>query len=160
MGTKLRVPARPIPTRFEGGLEPAAARARLGRAGLPRRRVGRPIVTDNGCRKSAAGRGNGTDFATLERRDPLIGEAPNFLAAWAQYCSDGEGLEAATDRLASFSALGGGQVAGRRQPRLRRLDLALPLPWRRSRAMLHGHSAPQDRFHRLHQGAIEEIAAS
>ncbi len=122
--------------------------------------LGGRIVTDERLQEVGAGSWEKHHFATLAERDPLIGEAPNFLAAWAQYCSDGEGLEAASDRLASFLHWAEGRSLvvvshGCAGSILRSLYVGAD-----RQAMLQSHSAPQDRFHRLHEGAVEEIAAS
>lgn len=118
------------------------------------------IVTDERLQEVGAGSWEKHHFATLAARDPLIGEAPNFLAAWAQYCRDGEGLDAAMDRLASFLHWAEGRALvvvshGCAGSILRSLYAGADRV-----AMLQSHSAPQDRFHRLHDGKIEEIAAS
>jgi probable phosphoglycerate mutase len=118
------------------------------------------IVTDERLQEVGCGSWERHHFATLAARDPLIGEAPNFLAAWALYCRDGEGLEAASDRLASFLHWAEGRALvvvshGCAGAILRALYVGADRA-----ALLQSHSAPQDRFHRLHDGAIEEIAAS
>jgi probable phosphoglycerate mutase len=118
------------------------------------------IVTDERLQEVGCGSWEKHRFATLAQRDPLIGEAPNFLAAWARYCRDGEGLEAASDRLASFLRWADGRSLvvvshGCAGSILRALYVGADRA-----AMLESHSAPQDRFHRLHEGTVEEIAVS
>jgi probable phosphoglycerate mutase len=120
--------------------------------------LGSWIVTDERLQEVGCGSWEKHRLATLAARDPLIGEAPNFLSAWAHYCRDGEGLEAACDRLASFLRWAEGRSLvvvshGCAGSILRALYAGT------GRAtMLQSHSAPQDRFHRLHAGAVEEIA--
>ena len=118
------------------------------------------IITDERLQEIGCGSWEKHRFAMLAQRDPLIGDAPNFLSAWAQYCRDGEGLEAASDRLASFLRWAEGRSLvvvshGCAGSILRALYVGAD-----REAMLQSHSAPQDRFHRLHEGTVEEIAAS
>jgi probable phosphoglycerate mutase len=122
--------------------------------------VNRPIVTDARLQEIGCGSWEKHRIASLKERDPAIGDAPNFLAAWAQYCTDGEGLDAASDRLASFLNWAEGKDLvvvshGCAGAILRSLYTGAD-----REALLHSHSAPQDRFHRLHDGKIEEIPVS
>jgi probable phosphoglycerate mutase len=117
------------------------------------------IVTDERLQEVGCGSWEKHRFATLAERDPLIGAAPNFLSAWAKYCRDGEGIEAASDRLASFLRWAEGKSLvvvshGCAGSILRALYVGADRA-----AMLESHSAPQDRFHRLYEGAVEEIDA-
>jgi probable phosphoglycerate mutase len=117
------------------------------------------IVTDARLQEIGCGSWEKHRYASLAERDPLIGEAPNFLSAWAQYCSDGEGLDAAVDRLASFLRWAEGKQLvvvshGCAGAILRALYTGASLD-----ALLQSRSAPQDRIHRLHQRNVEEIAS-
>jgi len=118
----------------------------------------RKIVTDERLQEVGCGSWERHHFATLAARDPLIGDAPNFLAAWARYCTDGEGLEAASDRLASFLRWAEGKALvvvshGCAGSILRSLYVGTGAD-----DMLSSGSVSQDRFHRLHAGVVEEIA--
>jgi len=120
--------------------------------------IGRRIVTDERLQEIGCGSWEKHRFATLEERDPLIAEAPNFLFAWAHYCTDGEGLDAAIDRLASFLRWTEGKNLvvvshGCAGAILRSLYTGTDRT-----AMLHSRSNSQDRIHRLHDGEIAEIA--
>ena len=85
---------------------------------------------------------------------------PCFLAAWARHCTDGEGLDAAMERLWGWLCWARNRdlvvvshgVAGS-------ILRALYAGEERD-AMLRYHSARQDRFHRLDMGWVEEIAVS
>jgi probable phosphoglycerate mutase len=119
-----------------------------------------PIVTDERLQEVGCGSWEKHHFETLARRDPLIGEAPCFLAAWAHYCSDGEGLDAALLRLSGWLGWAEGRklvvvghgVAG---SLLRGFYASLGRD-----ELTRLRSAPQDRFHRLHEGTVEEILCS
>jgi probable phosphoglycerate mutase len=118
---------------------------------------GRKIVTDERLQEVGCGSWERHHFATLAQRDPLIGEAPNFLAAWARYCTDGEGFDAACDRLASFLRWAEGKALvvvshGCAGSILRGLYVGAG-----GMALLESRSASQDRFHRLADRAVEEI---
>jgi len=119
-----------------------------------------PIVTDARLQEVGCGSWEKHRYASLKERDPAIGEAPNFLAAWAQYCTDGEGLDAAIDRLASFLNWTAGKDLvvvshGCTGAILRALYAGLD-----REKLLQSHSVQQDRFHRLHDGEIEEFAVA
>jgi probable phosphoglycerate mutase len=119
--------------------------------------IAAPIVTDARLQEVGCGSWEKHRHASLVERDPLIGEAPNFLSAWALYCTDGEGLDAASDRLASFLNWVEGKdlvvvshgCAG---------SILRSLYTGADRAgVLQSRSVPQDRFHRLHDGKIDEV---
>jgi broad specificity phosphatase PhoE len=117
-----------------------------------------PIVTDARLQEIGCGSWEKHRWASLAERDPLIGKAPNFLAAWAQYCTDGEGLDGASDRLASFLNWAEGKDLvvvshGCAGAILRALYAGVDLA-----GLLQTRSARQDHFHRLHDGEVEEIA--
>jgi len=117
-----------------------------------------PIITDARLQEIGCGSWEKHRIASLIARDPRIGEAPNFLAAWALYCTDGEGLEAACDRIASFLNWAKGKDLvvishGCAGAILRGLYADA-----KRDGLLQSHSVAQNRFHRLKGGDIEEIA--
>jgi broad specificity phosphatase PhoE len=120
----------------------------------------RPLITDARLEEVGCGSWEKHHFASLAARDPRIGEAPNFLAAWALYCSDGERLDEATARLSGWltSAEGrelvviGHGVAG---SLLRGLYSGMS-----QEDLLTMRSSAQGGFHRLHGGQVEEISCS
>jgi probable phosphoglycerate mutase len=118
----------------------------------------RPLVTDARLEEVGCGSWERHRYASLKERDPRLGEAPCFLAAWAHYCSDGERLDDALARLSGWLDWARGRrlvvvshgVAG---GLLRALYGGLG-----REEMFAMHSVAQDRFIRLHEGRIEEIA--
>lgn len=118
-----------------------------------------PIIEDERLQEVGCGSWEKQQFAALAESDPAIGEAPNFLYAWARHCPDGEMLEEACDRLASWLdwARGRSLVAvghGCSGSILRALFAGSDRD-----VLLRCRSSPQDRFHALHRGGVEEIRA-
>lgn len=120
--------------------------------------ISRPVITDARLQEVHAGSWEKHHFASICARDPLVEAEPCFLSAWAKHCTDGEGLDAAMERLWGWLRWAGNRnvvvvshgVAG---SILRALYVG-----EEREAMLRYHSAPQDRFHRLHGGWVEEVA--
>lgn len=118
----------------------------------------KPLLTDERLLEVGCGSWEKHHFATLAERDPLVAAAPCFLAAWANYCSDGETLDEALARLSGWLEWAEGRnlvvvshgVAG---SLLRALYSGAD-----REELLQLHSVQQDRFHRLHEGELEEIA--
>jgi probable phosphoglycerate mutase len=122
--------------------------------------IEQPIVIDQRLQEVGCGSWEKHHFDTIAARDPLVGDAPCFLAAWAAHCSDGETLDEALARLSGWLGWAEGRklvvighgVAG---SLLRGLYAGVD-----RQAMLQSRSAAQDRFHRLHDGMIEEIVCA
>ncbi len=119
--------------------------------------ISRPVITDARLQEVGAGSWEKHHFASICARDPLVEAEPCFLSAWAKHCTDGEGLDAAMERLWGWLRWAGNRnvvvvshgVAGS-------LLRALYVGEERE-AMLRYHSCPQDRFHRLDGGWVEEV---
>ncbi len=120
----------------------------------------RPVIADARLQEVHAGSWEKHHFASICARDPLVETEPCFLAAWARHCTDGEGLDAAMERLWGWLCWARNRdlvvvshgVAGS-------ILRALYAGEERD-AMLRYHSARQDRFHRLDMGWVEEIAVT
>ena len=118
------------------------------------------VIHDHRLQEVGCGSWEKHHLDTIGARDPRVGAAPCFLAAWASYCTDGEQLDEAIARLSGWLGWAEGRnlvvvshgVAGG-------LLRALYAGVGRDR-MLEMRSVPQDRFHRLHDGHVEEIACS
>jgi probable phosphoglycerate mutase len=116
-----------------------------------------PVITDARLVEVGAGSWEKHHFASICARDPMVEAEPCFLSAWAKHCTDGEGLDAAMERLWGWLRWAGNRnlvvvghgVAG---SILRALYVG-----EEREAMLRYHSSPQDRFHRLHGGWAEEV---
>jgi probable phosphoglycerate mutase len=140
---------------LSSSLPRAVASAEIVRAELG---VDRPLVTDARLEEVGCGSWERHRYASLVARDPRIGEAPCFLAAWANYCSDGERLDDALARLSGWLDWSRGRklvvvshgVAG---GLLRAIYGGLGRD-----EMFSMHAVAQNRFHRLHEGRIEEVA--
>lgn len=119
-----------------------------------------PVITDERLQEVGFGSWEKHHFASICARDPLVEEEPSFLSAWANYCEDGEGLEAATARLWGWLCWAGKRdlvvvshgVSGS-------ILRALYTGGERDE-MLKSHSAGQDVIHRLDLGWVEEISVS
>lgn len=119
--------------------------------------ITRPVITDARLQEVGAGSWEKHHFASICARDALVEAEPCFLSAWAKHCTDGEGLDAAMERLWGWLRWAGNRnlvvvshgVAG---SILRALYVG-----EEREAMLRYHSAPQDRFHRLAGGWAEEV---
>ena len=120
----------------------------------------RPVIHDHRLQEVGCGSWEKHHFDTISARDPRVGAAPCFLAAWASYCTDGEQLDEAIARLSGWLSWAEGRnlvvvshgVAGG-------LLRALYAGASRDR-MLETRSVPQDRFHQLQRGQVEELACS
>ncbi len=120
-------------------------------------RIDKLLITDARLQEVGCGSWEKHHFASICARDPLVEAEPTFLSAWANYCTDGEGLDAAIDRLAGWLKWAGSRklvvvghgVAG---SILRGLYVG-----EQRDGLLKLHSSPQDRFHRLHMGWAEEV---
>ncbi|MEO5707220.1 MAG: histidine phosphatase family protein [Alteraurantiacibacter sp.] len=119
-----------------------------------------PVITDARLQEVSCGSWEHHHFASICARDPMVEAEPCFLAAWARHCTDGEGLDAAMERLWGWLRWAGNRnlvvvghgVAG---SILRALYVG-----EEREAMLRYHSARQDRFHRLESGWAEEIVVA
>ena len=118
----------------------------------------RPVITDARLQEVHCGSWEKHHFASICARDPLVEAEPCFLSAWAKHCTDGEGLDAAMERLWGWLRWAGNRdlvvvghgVAGS-------ILRALYVGDERE-AMLRYHSARQDCLHRLHNGWVEEFS--
>jgi broad specificity phosphatase PhoE len=116
-----------------------------------------PVITDARLQEVSCGSWEKHHFASICARDPMVEAEPCFLAAWARHCTDGEGLDAAMERLWGWLRWAGNRnlvvvgegVAGS-------ILRALYVGDERE-AMLTYHTARQDRFHRLDNGWAEEV---
>ncbi len=116
-----------------------------------------PVITDARLQEVSCGSWEKHHFASICARDPMVEAEPCFLAAWARHCTDGEGLDAAMERLWGWLRWAGNRnlvvvghgVAG---SILRALYVG-----EEREGMLSYHSARQDRFHRLDGGWAEEV---
>ena len=120
----------------------------------------RPLITDARLEEVGCGSWERHRFASLAVRDPRIGDAPNFVAAWAAFCTDGERLDEAVARLSGWLSSADGRKLvvighGVSGGLLRALYSGLS-----GDELLKLHSSAQDRFHRLHGGRVEEISCS
>ena len=158
MGTKLRglldggegfeILSSPLPR--------AAASAEIVRETA---RLDRPVIHDHRLQEVGCGSWEKHHFDTIGARDPRVAAAPCFLAAWASYCTDGESLDEALARLSGWLGWAEGRklvvvsqgVAG---SLLRALYSGADRD-----EMFRARSVSQDRFHRLHDGRIDEIAS-
>ena len=59
----------------------------------------RPVISDARLQEADFGSWERHTWPKICERDPLIGEAPTFLSAWAHFCSDGESMDDAVSRL-------------------------------------------------------------
>ncbi len=117
----------------------------------------RPVITDARLQEVGCGSWEKHHFASICARDPLLEDEPTFISAWANHCSDGEGLDAAVERLWGWLRWAGNRdlvvvghgVAGS-------ILRALYIGEGRD-AMLECHSARQDTIYRLDMGWAEEI---
>jgi probable phosphoglycerate mutase len=119
-----------------------------------------PVITDARLQEVSCGSWEKHHFASICARDPMVEAEPCFLSAWAKHCTDGEGLDAAMERLWGWLRWAGNRnlvvvshgVAG---SILRALYVG-----EEREAMLTYHSARQDRFHRLDNGWAEEVVVA
>lgn len=119
--------------------------------------IARPVTSDARLSEVGCGSWEKHHFASICARDPLVEEEPCFLSAWANYCTDGEGLDAAVERLWGWLCWAGKRdlvvvghgVAGS-------ILRALYVGEDRD-GMLRYHSARQDVIYRLDRGWVEEI---
>lgn len=119
-----------------------------------------PVITDERLQEVGCGSWERHHFASICERDPLVAETPCFLSAWAHYCSDGEGLDEATERLWSWLCWAGSRnlvvvshgVAG---SILRTLYIGGG-----KADMLTCHSAAHDSLYRCDRGWAEPISVS
>jgi probable phosphoglycerate mutase len=122
--------------------------------------IDRPVISDARLMEVGAGSWEKHHFASICARDPLVEAEPTFLSAWAHHCVDGEPFDDAVERLWGWLRWAGNRklvvvghgVAGS-------ILRALYVGEGRD-AMLTYQSAPQDRFHRLERGWVEEITVS
>jgi len=121
--------------------------------------IGSPVISDARLCEVGCGSWEKHHFASICARDPLVEEEPCFLSAWANYCTDGEGLAPAVERLWGWLCWAGKRnlvvvghgVAGS-------ILRALYAGEDRD-GMLAYHSARQDVIYRLDRGWVEEIPA-
>jgi probable phosphoglycerate mutase len=114
-------------------------------------------VTDDRLQEIGCGSWEGQRWPDLTERDPALGKAPNFLAAWARHCREGESLDAVIERLAGFLQWAEGRdlivvshaCAG---AILRSLYAGTD-----REALLDGIAAPRAGIYRLHDGEVERI---
>ncbi|WP_169053457.1 histidine phosphatase family protein [Alteraurantiacibacter aquimixticola] len=119
--------------------------------------IDRPVIPDARLQEVGCGSWEKHHFASICARDPLVEDEPCFLSAWANYCTDGEGLDVAVERLWGWLCWAGKRdlivvghgVSGS-------ILRALYAGEERD-GMLRYHSARQDVFHRLDMGWVEEI---
>lgn len=117
----------------------------------------KPVITDARLVEVGCGSWEKHHFSTIQARDPLVEDEPTFLAAWAHHCADGEGLDAAVERLWGWLRWAGNRnlvvvghgVSGS-------ILRALYVGEGRD-AMLTYNPVTPDRFHRLEGGWAEEI---
>jgi len=117
----------------------------------------RPVITDARLQEVGCGSWEKHHFASICARDPLVEDEPTFMSAWANHCTDGEGLDAAVERLWGWLRWAGNRdlvvvghgVAGS-------ILRALYVGDGRD-AMLGYNSARQDVIYRLDMGWAEEI---
>lgn len=120
--------------------------------------MNRPVITDARLAEIGCGSWEKHHFASICARDPLVDEEPTFLSAWAHHCRDGEGLDAALERLwgwlrwadAARLVVVGHPLSG---AMLRALYVG-----ERREAVIGHHPALPDRIYRLEGGWAEEIA--
>lgn len=62
-------------------------------------RLDRPVISDARLAEVGCGSWEKHHFASIRARDPVVEDEPNFLAAWAHHCVDGEGFDDAVERL-------------------------------------------------------------
>lgn len=116
-----------------------------------------PVISDARLCEVGCGSWEKHHFASICARDPLVEDEPCFLSAWANYCTDGEGLDPAVERLWGWLCWAGKRdlvvighgVAGS-------ILRALYVGEDRD-GMLRYHSARQDVIYRLDGGWAEEI---
>ncbi len=117
----------------------------------------KPVVTDARLQEVGCGSWEKHHFASICARDPMVEDEPSFISAWANYCTDGEGLDAAVERLWGWLrwannrklVVVGHGVAG---SILRGLYVGDGVP-----EIMRYHSAGQDVIYRLDKGWAEEI---
>jgi probable phosphoglycerate mutase len=120
-------------------------------------RMDKPVIADARLQEVGCGSWEKHHFASICARDPLVEDEPTFMSAWANHCSDGEGLDAAVERLWGWLCWAGNRdlvvvghgVAGS-------ILRALYVGEGRD-AMLRYNSARQDVIYRLDMGWAEEI---
>ncbi len=119
--------------------------------------ISRPVISDARLQEVGCGSWEKHHFASICARDPVVEEEPNFISAWANYCSDGEGLDAAVERLWGWLCWAGSRdivvighgVSG---------SILRGLYSGQERDEIIGqHSTRQDRVYRLDMGWVEEI---
>ncbi len=119
--------------------------------------IDRPVISDARLVEVGCGSWEHHHFASIRARDPLVEDEPTFISAWAHHCVDGEPFDDAVERLWGWLRWANNRklvvishgVAGS-------ILRALYVGEGRD-AMLTYHSAPQDRFHRLERGWVEDI---
>lgn len=119
--------------------------------------IARPVITDERLQEVGCGSWEKHHFASICARDPLIEDEPTFLSAWANFCTDGEGLDAAVERIWGWLRWAGTRdlvVVGHGGSGA--ILRALYAGEGRD-SMLAYHSARQDVIHRLDHGWVEEI---
>lgn len=122
--------------------------------------IDKPVISDARLVEVGCGSWEKHHFATICERDPLVEAEPTFLSAWAHHCVDGEPFDDAVERLWGWLrwannrklVVVGHGVAG--------LILRALYAGEGREAMMAYSSAPQDRFHRLERGWVEEIVVS
>ncbi len=119
--------------------------------------IGCPVISDARLCEIGCGSWEKHHFASISARDPLVEDEPSFLSAWANYCSDGEGLDPAVERLWGWLCWAGKRnlvVVGHGMAGM--ILRALYVGEDRD-GMLRYHSARQDVIYRLDRGWVEEI---